>query len=96
MAYDAGTAPASVALGDLDGDGDLDLAVANGGFGGGDSISVLLNQGDGTFADDVLYLADEHPLSVAIGDLDGDGDLDLAVANSWADNVSVLLGGCIP
>jgi len=33
-----------------------------------------------------------HPYFVAIGDLDGDGKPDLAVANNWSDNVSVLLG----
>ena len=38
------------------------------------------------------YPAGERPSSVAIGDLDGDGDLDLAVANWYSDNVSVLLG----
>ena len=32
------------------------------------------------------------PLSVAAGDLNGDGTLDLAVANGTSDNVSILLG----
>ena len=43
------------------------------------------------FAPDVLYGAGDHPESVAVGDLDGDSDLDLAVANSNGGNVSVLL-----
>ena len=38
-----------------------------------------------------LYGAGNDPTSVAIGDLDGDGDADLAVANSFSDDVSVLL-----
>ncbi|MCH8150539.1 MAG: VCBS repeat-containing protein, partial [Planctomycetes bacterium] len=38
------------------------------------------------------YPAGDGPQSVAIGDLDGDQVLDLAVANSRSDNVSVLLG----
>lgn len=38
------------------------------------------------------YTVGNHPYSVAIGDLDGDQVLDLAVANNSDDNVSVLLG----
>ena len=76
-------------IADLDGDGDNDLAVAT-----GDALAVLLNHGDGTFADEVAYEAGEFPssgvaTSVFSADLDGDGDNDLAVANSYG--VSVLL-----
>jgi len=48
----------------------------------------------GTFAPDVLYAAGDLPNSVAIGDLDGEFDLDLVVTNSFSDNVSVLLNQC--
>ena len=50
--YAVGDSPSSVAIGDLDGSGDLDLAVANAVSG---NVSVLLNNGDGTFAPDVIY-----------------------------------------
>ena len=56
------------------------------------NVSVLLGNGDGSFQSAVNYGADDGPSSVAIGDLNGDGDLDLAVANRWSANVSVLLG----
>ena len=60
------------------------------------NVSVLLNLGDGTFADDVVSEVGSRPRAVALGDLDGDGDLDLALANQESGNVSVMLNGCIP
>ena len=80
--------PESVAVGDLDRDGDLDLVTAN---NRGDNISVLLNEGGGTFASQVNYSVGSSPNSVAVGDLDGDGDLDLVTDNWSSNNVSVLL-----
>jgi hypothetical protein len=85
----AGTAPWSVATGDMDGDNHVDLAVAN--FDSG-NVSVLLGNGNGTFQDAVNYGADGGPYSVAVGDLNGDDDLDLVVANGSSNNVSILLG----
>ena len=78
-----------MAIGDLDGDGKPDLAVAN--FLNHD-VSVLLGNGDGTFAAQRRFAARSLPQSVAIGDLDGDGNPDLAVANASSDDVSILLG----
>ena len=57
-----------------------------------DNVSVLLGNGDGSFQSAVNYGAGDGPSSVAIGDLNGDANLDLAVANRYSDNVSVLLG----
>jgi hypothetical protein len=53
---------------------------------------VLLGNGDGTFQSAVNYDAGDSPWSVAIGDLNGDGTQDLAVANLLSHNVSVLMG----
>jgi hypothetical protein len=93
-AYPTGSFPSSVAVGDLNGDGQLDLAVTNGGAVS-NNVSVLLNNpnnllGPGRFDLDQSYPAGAGPRSVAMGDLDGDGRLDLAVANSGSSNVSVL------
>ncbi len=88
--FDAGIEPYSVASGDLDGDMDLDLAVAN---WLSDDVSVLLNNGDGTFAAQVTYAltVGGAPASVAMGDLDNDGDLDLAITLYLTDEVAALL-----
>jgi hypothetical protein len=68
-----------VALGDLDGDGDTDAFVANDfdSFKGG-SLHVWFNDGDGYFSSGPIFGV-EDSYGVALGDLDGDGDLDALV-----------------
>ncbi len=44
-------------------------------------MSVLLNQGNGTFAPKVDYPTDTGPAWVVVADLNGDGKPDLAVAH---------------
>src|SRR5207237_9620955 len=56
------------------------------------SFTVLLGNGDGTFQSAVNYDAGTNPVSVAVGDFDGDGKPDLAVVNSGSTNVALLLG----
>ena len=82
--YPAGDEPNSVFSADLDGDADSDLVVVN-----EDGVSVLMNNGDGTFALNVDYPAGDEPNSVFSADLGGDGDNDLVVTNE--DGVSVLM-----
>ena len=74
-----------VALGDLDGDGNLDAFVVN--YSDSEPNRVYLNKnGDGDFKDINAHTAvpsDMHfSRGVALGDLDGDGNLDAFVANS--------------
>ncbi|HUW09088.1 MAG TPA: VCBS repeat-containing protein, partial [Anaerolineae bacterium] len=72
-----------VAWGDVDNDGDLDLAVGNGEFWGGQANSLYRNDG-GVMSSNALWTsAETEPTqTVAWGDVDGDGDLDLAVGNA--------------
>jgi hypothetical protein len=88
--YGAGDRAYSVFCADLDGDGDLDLAVANVGTNYIGSISILKNNGDGTFQNRVDYATGLYSSSVFCANLDGDSDLDLAVVNEESDNVSIL------
>ena len=85
--------PASVALADFNGDGNLDAVVVNAGFpfALGTTVSVLLGDGKGTFQAAVNYTVGSQPESVAVGDFNGDGKPDIAVANSGDSTVSVLL-----
>ncbi len=89
--YRTGDQPYSVAIGDLNGDGKPDLVTANFYRDLPSTVSVLLNRGDGTFQATRDYATGLWPLSVAIGDLNGDGKPDLATANVGAFTVSVLV-----
>jgi hypothetical protein len=74
----------ALAAGDFNGDGKLDLAVANAPdeAGSSGSVSILLGNGDGTFQSHVDYALGTSGLSsVAVGEFNGDGNLDL-VSNS--------------
>src|SRR5262249_60081786 len=67
-------------------------SAGGGGFRQGGSVDVLLGKGDGTFTARHSYPAAVGPAAVALGDFNGDGKLDLAVANTGGNNISVLLG----
>ncbi len=84
----SGSGPASVTVADINGDGLPDLITANGSDG---TVSVLLNNGDGTFATPVSYPAGTYAVTVAVADLNGDGLPDLAVTDAGSNSVQVLL-----
>ncbi len=72
---------------DLNGDGDTDLIVSNVNAA---TLSVLLGNGDGTFASPVSYPVAPRPRGMDAGDLDGDGVPDVAVATGYPDGDSVI------
>lgn len=88
VSYPAGRGAAELAVADLNGDGSPDLAVAGETTNDTDALSVLLNHGDGTFAPRQAYPLVSASHSLAVGDLNGDGRLDLAVGNGYGDAVS--------
>jgi Bacterial Ig-like domain (group 3)/FG-GAP-like repeat len=91
--FAAGASPYLLTTGDFNGDGIPDLAVSNGDISG-QTVNVLLGNGDGTFQAPHPYQVLEGPLGIASGDFNADGNLDLAVACFQPGNqgVSVLLG----
>jgi hypothetical protein len=79
--------PFELAVGDLNGDRHPDIAVSNPMRG---CVSVLLNNGNGTFGTAKTYAVGGSPTSLALGDVSGDGKLDIVTANSKG-TVSVLV-----
>src|SRR5262245_36644942 len=74
----------AVALGDVDGDGDLDAYLGNGAGSIWGQEGLFLNDGTGVFADATatnLPVVSDLTFAVALGDVDGDGDLDAFVGN---------------
>jgi Bacterial Ig-like domain (group 3)/FG-GAP-like repeat len=95
LSYYSGGADVSVAIADINRDGKPDIVVAN---RCGDlncvsegSVGVLLGNGDGTFHPLVIIYRGFYS-SVAIGDFNGDGNPDLAVANWYLGTIGVMLG----
>ena len=85
----------AVAFGDVDGDGDLDLVAGNGG-GNGAQNRLYRNDGTGAFTDETttnMPVASEHTQSIAFGDVDGDGDVDIVCGNEYGQNRLYLNNG---
>src|ERR1051325_9299458 len=89
--YSVGKSPGSVESADFNGDGRPDLVVAN---EQSNDVSILLNDGKGGFAPATgsPFLAGHMPNDIAIADFNGDGKLDLALANHEEKHLTVLLG----
>ncbi|MED4755176.1 FG-GAP-like repeat-containing protein [Brevibacillus choshinensis] len=77
---------------DFNCDGAIDLATAN---IGSDNVSILINDGSGSFLPPVDFPTGAGPISITAADFNGDGRIDLATANEVSSDVSVLLNGCV-
>ncbi|MFO0874617.1 MAG: VCBS repeat-containing protein [Phycisphaerales bacterium] len=86
---DAGPAPQSVRLADVDRDGNIDLLVCNASVEAS-TVALFRGLGDGSFAARLAVQAGRAPEGLVVVDLDGDGWLDLAVANAADETISVM------
>jgi hypothetical protein len=76
-----------IVTGDVNGDGNVDVMAAN---REGNNVSVLLGDGAGGLAAPATYATGNSPLAVDVGDLDGDGDLDLTGVDETDDKIFLL------
>lgn len=95
VSYNIGASPVSIVAADFNGDGKPDLAIADSGVSEGSdhgAVVILIGNGDGTFQTPARYAAGTSPVSLAVADFNGDGRLDLVVANAQSASVSIFLG----
>jgi hypothetical protein len=98
LASSRGNTSRAVALGDLNGDGAVDAVVAQGSFGSAQENVIWLNNGNGIFTESEQFIGSGDSRSVALADFDGDGDLDIIIANAGSaipndDEVWINQGG---
>jgi hypothetical protein len=82
-----GSGPFAVTVADINGDGKMDLISAN--FGG-QTLTVLTNNGHGGFGFNATLTVDSSPASVVAADVNGDGRMDLISANRDGNSLTVL------
>ncbi|CAF3745768.1 unnamed protein product [Rotaria sp. Silwood1] len=83
--------PKSIAIGDLNNDKNMDIIVAN---SGSNNIGIFLGLGNGTFRNQITFHTGNTsmPTCVTLGDLNGDNNMDIIVANNGTNSIGIFLG----
>lgn len=89
--FATGASPAGVAIADFNNDGKPDVAVTYATDTAGNSVSILLGNGDGTFLTANNFAAGSGPVGIIAAAFAG-SNIDLAVADETGNNVDVLVG----
>jgi hypothetical protein len=87
----AGATPFSITSADMNNDGKPDLLVLSGSTGTAATLSLLTNNGNGTFASGKVLLSDAIS-GMTVGDFNNDRNMDIALTLSTSESVSILLG----
>jgi len=92
--YPVNLNPSGIVIADFNGDGKMDLAASNAGVDAdpGNTVSILLGNGDGTFQPKTDFRVGFQPFDLTAADFDEDGRMDLATANFGSGTASVLIG----
>lgn len=85
-------AAVDIALGDFNNDNRLDVITTGRGSNTTNNVFLALGDGTGTFTPKTPLLVSNSPVSVAVGDLDKDGNLDAVTANAGGNAASILWG----
>ena len=96
VTFDVGVGPNAISIRDFNGDSNADLAITNFDGGNGNTLSILLGNGDGTFQAQTTVTVGSGPFGIVGGDLDtfnaGNTGDDLIVTNFNDGTISILLG----
>ena len=90
LVFPAGISPLDLLVADVNEDGAPDILVGDLGDSPNDQAGVVMlpGRGDGTFQGQVSVAPGSHPRGIAVGDFDGDGHLDLALAGFDSNSTS--------
>jgi len=91
--FGVGEGPTCIAFADLNSDAYLDMAVTN---EDSDTITLLFNRGDGTFAEDGEIFVGDGPSAVAFADVNDDDIDDIIVTHRFDNTIWVILGTVVP